>query len=336
MYYSQLVSGIALLILIFGFHFKSISLTTIFVLFFIQSLFKQLFEGARETHSKFQGENANQLSLQSQILSGLYNAQFVGPILSYLLIKSLPIEIPLTLDCLSFFLAAFIASKLTHSPPIQKGEATHVFAPFFYLNKFPKLRDITLLRSIGFWLGNGLFNYLMFAVVTEHFKLDIINSTWIYSFLGLGGVFATLLIHNSKTKEKRFLGRFEEWKLAFIGQFSMGLTFLGFVSIPSFYWALFLVFIFGICMGINAISTQALRRIFSTQKQFPEIVGIEVLVGRSVDVLISSGAQANLISNPSNYRYWAFAAALIFMINASLHFRFKGKLFRLGKDLGEL
>lgn len=88
--------------------------------------------------------------------------------------------------------------------------------------------------------------------------------------------------------------------------------------IPSFKLALAFVFITGLAMGVNAISTQSLRRRLSTAEQLPEVMGLEFLIGRVTDILVMTGMAAAL-----SYQTGVLVAVAWFFVSGILHLRFR-------------
>ena len=249
--------------------------------FFFQTLLKQWFEGSRESYSKSLGEHSQQRSLQAQILQSFYGAQIAGPVASFVLLKFLPVQIPLALDALSFLVAAILSRKLQD----RKAETTQhsILRPLSYLGSHKGLRRIFLIRSVGYWVPVGIFNFLLFSVVQEHYKLDIVHSTWVYMAIGIGSILATFAL-----KEQSFglLGRikqFSDTRLAAFALVLLAFSRVAFISLPTLWIALFFVVIGGFCNGLNAVTSQALRRKLTTQEQFPEVVGLELVVGKVTD-----------------------------------------------------
>ena len=133
----------------------------ILAILFFQTVLKQIFEGARETYSHAIGEAPEQRVLQAQILHGFFSAQTFGPIISFILLKTLPIQIPLFIDAGSFLCAAIIALQLRKELKPKSGSFS-ILRPLKYLAQSPNLRKIFFIRSIGYWIPVGIFNYLIF------------------------------------------------------------------------------------------------------------------------------------------------------------------------------
>jgi hypothetical protein len=290
----------------------------IIIVFAGVSLLKQLFDGARETHSKHVARESEQLQFQAQLLTSFYSAQFIGPIASFFLVKFLPIEIPFALDAVSFLLAAIAAVGLTsrniHIPKIN------ILRPLGYLWINLPLRDIFLMRSIGMWFSLGLFNYLMFSVVVDHYGLTLTHTAWVYSALGLGAAVSSSIL---RKYADRLFNR--EYSVAFAAQCLFAVTIFGFFKIPSFLSGFALILIMGCAMGANAVSTQALRRRFATNDQFPEVVGLEMVIGKLADSLIASIACQTLLTGTVSFQQWLVVSSLLIFVSGLIYFRFAAK-----------
>ncbi|HLE01313.1 MAG TPA: MFS transporter [Bdellovibrionota bacterium] len=292
----------------------------IFTLFFVQSLLKQLFDGARESHSQALASHDEQMTLQAQLLSSFFGAQFIGPVVSFILIRFLRIEIPVALDALSFLVAGVMATAV-EKRRVQM-EAIHVLRPLKYIWSRPLLRDIFLLRSVGFWFSIGLFNYLLFSVVSEHYGLTLVYSAWVYSLMGLGAaISATWLRSPDGFKKTRFAG-LNEGVMAMVAQIAFAITILAFIRLPSFSVALVVLVGTGLVMGLNAVATQTIRRKLCAADEFPEVVGLELVVGRLSDGLVSSIAGLSIAAGIVGYQGWLVVAAVVLFGSAAMHSRF--------------
>ncbi len=225
----------------------------------------------------------------------------------------------MTLDLATFLLAGILILKI-QKQNIANSRA-NIFNPLKYVWRFPKLRDILLLRSIGFWFGAGLFNYLLFSVVTDRFHLDIVNSAWIYSALGLGATIGIYVIRNPKSGKLTFVGQQSPESLAFAANILMGCSVFLFFNVSSFISSLSVVFFHGIGLAINASSTQAIRRREASPQQFSEIVGLEVIIGRSVDVSISAIAMFTISRSELTYGNWLVVSAISSFLVGLIYFR---------------
>jgi len=232
----------------------------------------------------------------------------------------LRIEIPVALDALSFLVAGVMATAV-EKRRVQM-EAIHVLRPLKYIWSRPLLRDIFLLRSVGFWFSIGLFNYLLFSVVSEHYGLTLVYSAWVYSLMGLGAaISATWLRSPDGFKKTRFAG-LNEGVMAMVAQIAFAITILAFIRLPSFSVALVVLVGTGLVMGLNAVATQTIRRKLCAADEFPEVVGLELVVGRLSDGLVSSIAGLSIAAGIVGYQGWLVVAAVVLFGSAAMHSRF--------------
>lgn len=287
-----------------------------------QSLLKQIFDITREKHSHSIGSNDSHMSLQSQIATNFYFAQVLGPITAYFLIKSFPIKLPLILDAASFLLTAKLCLNLSDG---EKSKSSHLFSSVSVILKNTPLKRLFLLRSIGFWIGCSVFNFILFSIVSEKFKLDLISSAWIYSSLGLGAALAGFTVRNFKSGELTSFGNLNKIHLIILGHTIYAISVLIFPSVSQFYIAV-LFFIFGgFGMGLNAISSQALRRDLTPKENFASVVGLESIVARMVDIsvgLVVAGVSLNGMHWTNGLIYFACSVTLM---NGLLHLNIKNE-----------
>ncbi|MEI6806790.1 MAG: hypothetical protein WCK49_09850, partial [Myxococcaceae bacterium] len=109
---SQFFSFLALLTLTINVYLGLHNPTLLIFTSFILSFFKQWFDNGRETASHSLGNLTTHRILQSQILNGFFGAQFIGPIVSLVLLSFFPLHISIGLDCISFLVATILAMNL--------------------------------------------------------------------------------------------------------------------------------------------------------------------------------------------------------------------------------
>jgi hypothetical protein len=296
-----------------------LSLPMVFAAIFFQTFLKQVFESAREFHSKSIGGGESHVSLQSQLMGAFYSAQFLGPIASVCLLWIFRIEIPLVLDATSFLIAGALALQIKGT--VKSETETHVLNPIKYLFKLPELRGIFFLR-VSFWIPLSIFNYLLFSIVTENFGLGIEHSAWIYSALGLGATLAVSAIRNPVSGFLTRFGQIQEGSMAFLGQLTLALMLVVFSVSRSLPTAIFGLIVFGVGMGMNAVATQALRRKFTTQSQFTEVVGLELVVSKFTDVAIATIAAYFVTTHLASKEGLLISAALVLVVSALMHLKF--------------
>jgi len=280
--WSQALSGALILGLLALYELRlSWSAGGVLAILFVQTILRQFFDGARESRSRLLGDVTSQRGLQAQLLQGFYSAQVLGPLLAFFLIRHFDIRWPLLLDALSFFVAAFLCRKVGHDQEIR---LYRLLAPLGYLRKGGPLLGIFLIRSVGMWIPIGIFNFILFSVVTDHYGLDLLNSAWVYIAIGAGSYAASTWL---RMRQGWFSQR-QDSTIAVLGFFVLALTRLAFMKLPDFSLALVVMALGGVCNGANAVVTQSLRRKICTPEQLPEVMGLELLVGRLADWGVST------------------------------------------------
>ncbi len=284
-----------------------------------QALLKRVFENARETYSKnLRGETTHR-SFQAELLHGFYKAQFLGPVISLVLISYLPIQVPLYLDALTFLLAALMGMTLKQKEEIV--ERKNLLRPFTYLHKTPGLLAIFLLRSVAYWLPVGIFNYMLFGVVMDHYGLKLVQSAWVYAAIGMGSLMASYLLKDSKTQKRTWLGRMPNGPLAAVSLILLAFTRVAFLSLPSYAIAMLVLVISGICNGLNATATQAIRSRLCTKSQFPEVVALEQIVGRGTDFLVQSFCLWAIATKTLNFDQGIWISAALLVVVGMMHLK---------------
>jgi len=301
---TQIFSGFCIMLLALQWQMiTNPSIVFIFAILFLETIAKQIFEGASELRSKSLGSSGSQRSLQAEILHSFYGAQFWGPIVSFLLLRYLNIAIPLWIDVGTFLYAAWMASQLGDT--VYSGNYS-LLRPVRYLRINRELFKVFLLRSVGMWLPIGVFNYMLFPTIQNHSHLKMIDSAWIYVAIALGSLVAA----SAMKKPTGFLSRQCDWRIASVGFVCFGLTLFGFVSLPNYWLALVVLAVGGSFSGLGVIATRSIRRKVTTAEQLPEIMGLELFVGRITDFLVSSGCFYLLSRNLVTYTDGLIAAAV--------------------------
>jgi hypothetical protein len=295
------------------------SLSTAHILFlvFLGSLFKQYFDIARESYSKHLGSSESQRSLQAQILQGLYSAQLAGPLFALLCIWLCPLWVPFLLDALTFLATGFAAFLLKDSTLLFEGRS--ILKPLIYLKSNAGLRTIFLLRSIGYWIPIAIYNYLLFSVVTEKFKLGIEHTALIYSVTGLGSLFSATWLRMKSQWIFAKVGSLSDAKIAALSLLALAFNRVALLYASSFVTALFVLWIGGFFNGFNAVTTQSLRRKLTTHSQFGEIVALESLVGKLTDWGAGTIAALLLTRHWITYEQGIYISAFLLLPLAALH-----------------
>jgi len=101
-----------LLMIIVAIFWSDLNPYLIISIYFLLSLLKSIFESSRDSFAKPPRESDKHRSTWVTIYAGKYGAQLISPVFVYLLIKYLPIEIPFVIDAISFFICAYLSTKL--------------------------------------------------------------------------------------------------------------------------------------------------------------------------------------------------------------------------------
>ena len=317
--WSQVLSGVLILALLVLYELRlSWSTAGVVVLLFLQTVLRQFFDGARESRSRLLGDVGSQRGLQAQLLQGFYSAQVLGPLLAYFLIGSFNIRWPLALDAMSFFVAAFLCRRVGHDQEIRRYK---LLSPLLSLRKGGPLLWIFLMRSVGMWIPIGIFNFILFSVVTEHYGLDLLKSAWVYVAIGVGSYMASTWLR----LRSGWISERQDSTVAVIGFVVLAVTRLAFMKLPHFHLALGVMALGGICNGANAVVTQSLRRKFCAPEELPALMGLEILVGRLADWGVSTLLLYLFALGLIDFRagIWASVVSLLLLAFAMLIFRTK-------------
>lgn len=285
----------------------------------LQAFLKRIFENSRESYSRDLRTQTTHRSFQAELLHAFYKAQFIGPILSVALIYYLPIQIPLAIDALTFLVAALIGSTL-HRDEISVVKR-HILAPLSYLHKHSGLLYIFFLRSTAYWIPVGIFNYLLFGVVKEHYGLQLIQSAWVYAAIGLGSMMASHMLRDSLTRKRRWLGKLPNGPLAAGALAVLALTRVAFVNLPSFEIAMIVLVISGACNGLNATATQAIRSHLTTPKNFPEVVALEQIVAHIVNFAVQMLCLWAIQNDSLGFTEGIYISSVMLIVLALMHLK---------------
>lgn len=293
---SLLINSLTILLYIFPVFFFE-STEVILFLMLLQSITGQIFSVARESLSKTLGSNSDQRSLQNQILSSFFSAQIVGPLLGF----SIGIYGNMSLAILVSFGANFIALYKSLSIDLDyQFTKVSIFKPFSYLTLRSSLTHIFIMRAVLYWIPVGMFNFLLFPFIEKQFHLSGIYTAWVYILTGCGSIFASFIFYDLNLNNKflnlinsiftRFKNSFnnKDNELACIALITLGLSRFIITLPTSYFLIIFMFFTAGISNGLNAVTTQTIRRKLCSNEQHPEIISLEVIVGRFTDWLVGS------------------------------------------------
>ncbi len=278
----------------------------------------QIFDNAKNHHSKLLNlTNVQHANNESQILSYFFGSQTIGPIISVILLKVFPVWIPLVFDIITFIICIIMAFRLQIVNVVIVGSS--ILKPLIYIWKYPKLRNITLLRSIGFWFGAGIFDYLMFPQIQNSYGISIINVAFVYSALGFGASLGIALIRNPLSGRPSVLARIPIWGGACIGNLGMAAAMIMFWNQKTFMMCLLVTILHGIFMGILAASSQSIRKIESTPEQFPEIISLEILLGRLTAFFVPLVIFSSIIKTPNLFEIFKYIPAVSSLVLALIY-----------------
>lgn len=294
----------------------------VFIVYFFVSILNQWFGIARDSLCEAIGKSDEKRSLIAGLLDGYFSAQIIGSVLSFICIIVLPQALPILLDSFSFFAAAFLAIQLDDS----KWKITYnPFRSFQSIVSNPGLLQIFLLRSVGFWIPVGVFNYFRFSVIKDYYHLDILNSVWIDVAIGAGGLLAMKAISRRGSSKVGFLA-LKDYQLAVIALSFVALSRLALINLPNVIMGIGVVLVAGFASGINAVTTRSIRAKLSdaVAADRPNIIALELIVGQF------SAFTAASVSTIAIHRFGiGFQEGLIF--SAVLLFVLAG--FHFGKEL---
>ncbi len=314
--HSQTLSGFSMgLIALYWTISNSPSPYIILLLAFFQTFFRQCFSGAKDTYSKSMGAYNEHRSFQAQLLFGQYGAQFLGPVLSFILIYYLPLSIPLWIDTCTFFVAALLCIKFPFVSPKYRHS---ILNPIKYIFKTTGLREIFILRSIGMWIPISIWNYVAFTIITKHYGLELIHSVWIYCIVGAGSFLASYLLNESGKQNilKTTMTKYHDSYLAAFGFLLIGIIRMFFIFPPDIFLAILLTFVGGFCNGLNAITSLSLRRKLTTDQEFPEVIGFEMIVGKACDWIIGTSIFILFSKGIIDYHFSMLICGLSFFVLA--------------------
>jgi hypothetical protein len=165
---------------------------------------------------------------------------------------------------------------------------------------------IFTLRSLGFWIGGGIFNFIVFSIITERYAIDPINAAWVYSSVGFGATISSSYLRSKIAYSKIHL----ESIISFLGHAGIALSSIGFYFLQSYLAALILMVVYGAFMSLNAIGSQAIRRRIVPAEKFSEIVWLESFVSKFTEIIVSLTVMAVLIQINHNISFWLFVSAI--------------------------
>ncbi len=254
---------------------------------FVITVLNEIFKASRETHSQNLSQDGEaQRGLTAELMASFYGAQFVGPIFAFFLLLLLPLWVALAVDTISFVLAFVYAFKLMRGP-VYNHSMTFM-KPLGYVFRRAILRNLFLLRSVYVWIPLGIFNVMVFPLITEKLNLGIEYSAWVYSLVGFGATMIAILLRSPRSQARNWISKKDDRGVAFAGLTLMALVTVGVSLGMGRFGSALLMVLFGGAMSLNAIATQSMRRRICSAKEFPEVVGLELIVGKLMEWFVVS------------------------------------------------
>jgi MFS family permease len=177
--FSSVLSSLAAIIILVAVSRNNPSPYLIFSLILIQSLMIQAFSISRECYSKTLGDDNDQRGLQTEIIKSTFNAQIIGPLISFLLIHFNYESYGIYFYSIMSIWSVFLITKLNKN---ETTKSVHIFRPLNYLFKSENkpLLDIFIIRTKLFWIPAAISNYLLFPLVQNSFALKLHFTTILY------------------------------------------------------------------------------------------------------------------------------------------------------------
>jgi hypothetical protein len=318
---SQILSALMVMALLLLLQYSRHVAWPFLLVLFLQTFFSKLYESARESHSHgLSNEKTDHLGVQALLLEGLYKAQFLGPITAFVLIKVFPIEVPVFLDLATFGLAILFATRLRSNFKFERTGSA--FRSLGYLKKNLELRRLFFLRTVGFWIPATLFNVVIYENVVARYGVGVEFSGVVYALLGFGALVGTLLSRRLVLPNGE---RFSENFVAGIAQLGFALT-IGLIFFSkSILWGSFCYLLYGCFMGLNAVSTQAMRRKLCGKTQMPELIGMESIVSFGVQFLLSMVVSRYWTELYAPMQVALASTAILYVLTAGLYLNLRWK-----------
>lgn len=317
---SQILSFIVvglLLKLIIG---ASEDIYSLFTLLFLQNYFSKIFDASKETHTHgLNDESDKHRQIQSVLLSGLYQAQFLGPIIAYLLLSFFTPKVPVFIDLVSFVVSTCLCLTLSRGKTLSSKLS--VLNGLKYIQFDSQIRRLFLLRTLGFWVPASFFNMLIYKNAAERLGLGVEFAGVVYSVLGLGALFTAVTLRENKNFIPKLFRNFEDKNLAVLANFGFASVIgLMFVS-KNPIWGTFCYLFYGCFVGINAVSTQSIRRYLCSKAQLPEIMGLEILFSFVIQFFLTYliSQYLGIASNP--IYLGLFIVIICCLINSLFYFK---------------
>ena len=104
-----------------------------------------------------------------------------------------------------------------------------------------------------------------------------------------------------------------------IGNLGMAAAMIMFWNQKTFMMCLLVTILHGIFMGILAASSQSIRKIESTPEQFPEIISLEILLGRLTAFFVPLVIFSSIIKTPNLFEIFKYIPAVSSLVLALIY-----------------
>jgi hypothetical protein len=320
---AQAASLVGATVLVVAYYSGNVSIPLFYLVSFVVAFFKQLFDGSRETQSKLTGGTpTTQRTFVAMFLGGHYFAQTVAPVVSYGLLTFVGPGVSLILDALTFLVTAVMAATLTRIPPPKTQ--MNVFRPLVYMWRSSELRDLWFVRAVANGVVWGVVNYLVFAIVADQYHLSSIATLFVYTTMGLGGFLSALLIAG---RLKSLLQKRDPIGVC-TGQLMIAMSMLLFIHASHAVIGGLATTVAGFGMGLAAVSSQHMRRLFTTADQLPEVIGLEVIVYFLVQFVVAAVSKSAIEMGRATSQEIFLGGILLFAMIAFFNLRFLGPVRR--------
>jgi hypothetical protein len=230
---TQVVSAISIAFLYFFVSENMFSSTIPFIIIlFLQTFCSKAYEASRDTHTHSLNENSSDhKNVQAILLSGMYGAQFLGPIGAFVLLKNFSYELPVALDLFTFIISIFLSFRLSRGARLSA--TIHVFGSISHIKRSPALAKLFLLRTVGFWVPASFFNVMIYEAAVERFQVGVEFAGVIYAVIGLGSLLGALEIRKDRSFLFGALGAQPLNRIAAVAQVGFAVSILCMFFLPT-------------------------------------------------------------------------------------------------------
>ncbi len=300
-----LFSDIARAILLFStpflLKFGYLNFLSVAFIAFLLSTFSSFFNPARDASIPLIAEGKTLLRVNAFVQSSFQIASFVGTFLAGLILHFLKGEavfkiiILFLLDGLTFIFSFFLIL------PIEIKEKKEVQIPFLkdlkegllLIFKDPLLKGLLILTALDnfFIMGPAVVGANL--LIKNFFNLSVKHLAWFESSLSLGWLLGTVFIAKYGVK-------FSKGKLLIFGIFMDGFTYMPFILIKNYTFALIIIFIHGIFIAFITVPRTTLIQEYINKNLVARVFALIQLtvVGFMALSSFTTGALGEVLSPP--------------------------------------